>query len=740
MNFLLSVSLRPVDPAAKSAIKRFAGILERFCDEFCRNTPALWLSISNFATRCLEIVVTWAIFRRITLEFQQIAQKLGITYVEITFAPLFISSLNAPKHSNMRFKPMLPSSFHLRGLARCDSFITRVAVGVTLAITTQLAVAEDSEMPGAPRLLPSDTLAYIRLDNAERFRDDFSASSVGQMLDDPALKPMASDVYQMASELFEQVGTVLEVSLDEMLAIPQGQVAIAMMPGNLSEYQEELAAEEDEDESPEAIRRRLARKRRAQNSIAGVFLMESGDNVDTLMGLLEKLESQMTRGGYIKRTAKMGDTTINKLMPPRPGRPEIEHFERDGTVVFGVGYNTAAKVLEHWTDRSEEETLAERSDFVSIMSRCVGAESTRPQLTFFVDPYSIAERLVARAGGGATFVWPIVEQLGASKIRGLGGSQFSGGETFESIFHMHVLVDPPRDGLLGVLRPETGDTAPPKWVPADVASYTSVHWDFETTYDNLDKVVAQFAGDGPMKRFVEGPAEQDFGISIREDLLENLTGRYVGAGWIEPSARLNSQTSAQALEIKDSLKAKNLVAKFRERRPNDLTVETIGGTVVYFGRNSNGGNLPENFRRPEPGFMILGDWLIFSDSREMLTRVTRANLESLPRLLNVAEFELVTSELGGKLDGEKPFLVSFLRGAEYMKQVYDLAKSPNTRGMIRQAGQNNAFAGKIAAMLERNQMPEFEKFEKYFAPSGTFAYDEPSGMHFGSFTLRADEE
>ena len=103
------------------------------------------------------------------------------------------------------------------------------------------------------------------------------------------------------------------------------------------------------------------------------------------------------------------------------------------------------------------------------------------------------------------------------------------------------------------------------------------------------------------------------------------------------------------------------------------------------------------------------------------------------------EFELVTSELGGKLDGEKPFLLSFLRGSAYMKQVYDLAKSNDTRGMLRQASANAPFVGQIVDMLDRNQLPDFKEFEKYFAPSGTFAYDEPSGIHFGSFTLRADD-
>jgi len=597
--------------------------------------------------------------------------------------------------------------------------------------------AEDKEIPGAPRLLPSDTMAYVRVDSAEKFREDFSDSSVGQMMNDPALKPLAGEVYQMIDGLFEQVGTILEVSLDELLDIPQGQVAVAVMPGNLSDYQEELAAEEEEDESPEAIRRRLARKRNQQNSFAGVFMMEAGKNVDDLMSLMGKMDQRMTTRGYLQRSTEVEGTKVVKLLPPRAGRPEIEYFEKSGTVVMGIGHDTAAKVLENWSGKGDEDTLADRSEFVSIMSRCVGAESTRPQVTFYLDPYSIAERVFKR-NAAAGLIWPIVEQLGLPKLRGLGGSSFAGGEIFESIAHMHMLIDPPRDGVLGVLRPEVVDSAPPKWVPADVASYTSLKWDMETTYDNLDKVVAQFQGEAPMKRFVEDPAQQQFGISVREDLLENLTGRYVNCGWIEPTGKLNSQVTTHALELKDALKAKNLIAKFRERRPNALTVETIGGTVIYRGRVPRSDNLPDNFRTPEPAGMILGKWLIFSDSMQMLTRITRANLEAAPRLLNVPEYELVTSEIGGKLDGEKPFMLSFLRGAEYMKQIYDLAKSPGTKSMLRQT--NAPFASQILSMLERNQLPDFKEFEKYFAPSGTFAYDEPAGIHFGSFTLRADKE
>jgi hypothetical protein len=53
-------------------------------------------------------------------------------------------------------------------------------------------------------------------------------------------------------------------------------------------------------------------------------------------------------------------------------------------------------------------------------------------------------------------------------------------------------------------------------------------------------------------------------------------------------------------------------------------------------------------------------------------------------------------------------------------------------------GENNPVVQKIAAMLQRNELPPFEEFEKYFAPSGSFGYDEPSGIHIGSFTLKGE--
>lgn len=610
-----------------------------------------------------------------------------------------------------------------------------------LAMPEGSASAKEDEVvvPGAPRLLPEDTFAYIRFDDVDELREEFKDTSVSKMLADPAMRPLAGDVYRTVSELFEVVGSQMGVTLEELLAIPSGQVSAALVPGNLSREQIEMIEQDSKDESPEGIRRRLARKRRNQNSLAGWFMVDAGDNIDRLSQLVGVLESKLFESGYVQRKTKVSGTTLVRLLPPRPGRPEIEYFQRDNTIILGIGHATASKSLEQWDEKGEENTLAENADFAAVMSHCIGAEKTRPQVTFFVDPYHIIERLVKR-GGAAGFVWPIIEELGLGKIRGIGGSSFQGGDVFESIAHLHVLVDPPRDGFFGVLRPESGESMPPSWVPEGVSSYTSIHWDFEQTYENLGKVIEKFRGPEPLKSMVEDPVASALKISVRDELANTLSNRYVSCAWIQPPIKLNSQVQLHAFEVLDTDRAKEIFAKIRERFSKRMTVDSYGGKVIYGVESGRQRNLPKGFRVPEPGFVVLDDWVVFSDSRQFLERIIQASADNLPRLTNDLQFELILSELGGKLDGETPFLVSFMRGSEYMRQMYGLATSPDTKQFLKSVAERNPAAQMFSELLDRNELPDFEQFKKYFAPSGSFAYDEAGGMHVGSFTLRAEPE
>ena len=244
---------------------------------------------------------------------------------------------------------------------------------VFFALVSSWGLAEKpgKEVPGAPHLLPVDTLGYIRFDRFDDLREDWPSTSMGQMLADPAMRPFASDFYQTLSELFQEVGDDLGVTLDELLAIPEGQIAAAVVPGNLSPEQIEWIAkdEKEKDESTKAIRKRLARKRKSQNALAGWFMIDAGDKLDTLTGIIEKMEATVSEQGYVRRVLKIDNHDLVRWLPPRPGRSEIEYFIRDQTVVLGIGHGTAAQSLKRWDNPRIDQTLAKNADFAALMSR-----------------------------------------------------------------------------------------------------------------------------------------------------------------------------------------------------------------------------------------------------------------------------------------------------------------------------------------------------------------------------------
>lgn len=605
--------------------------------------------------------------------------------------------------------------------------------------------AEKPIAPGAPRLLPEKTLGYLRIENVTEFREELASSATGKMLADPKLKPIASEVYLAAGELFESVGQQVGVSLDELLAIPKGQLAVALFPLDdaaavMAPATPNQASDKPKDDSPEAIRKRLEAKQPSSGvSFGGLIVIETGDDNASLQKILSTLERKLSESGWVARRETIRGTSLVRIV--RTNNPDrvLEYFSRDGATVIGIGAGAGQAALERWNGESAEPTLAESTDFAAVMGRCIGAEDTRPQITFFVDPYRIVERIIKNSGGGAALVWPMVESLGIGKIRGIGGSVFQGGEMFDDISHMHVLLDPPRDGIFSVVRPSKGDTNPPSWVPDDVSSYMSLAWRVDKSFDGFERIFDRFSGDGSFAAQVIEPYQKATGLDLRESLVNTTQDRLVLITWLQRPVTFNSNTSLVGIHLKDSAQTSATIEKLRQTLWKSLETDSIGATKVYRGRQRDGNrNVPPTIRVPEPCGAIVGDWLMVSDSRQLLEHVIRAQSGSVPRLANQPEYDLVASELGAQLGAEEPFMFSFSRDSDALRQVYEMAKAPNVKDFVRSRGEQNPVAKRIAELIEKNELPPFDEFKKYFAPSGSFAYDEPTGIHFGRYTLKPE--
>ena len=286
------------------------------------------------------------------------------------------------------------------------------------------------ERPSAPKLLPKKTLAYVRIADSRELAESFMKTSVGRLSQDEKIKPLIMHLYGSVTQAFSQIQDEIGVSLGEILSIPQGEVCGALIG-------------------------------REQGPPAFVVLVEVGDKMPIVRRLLERAEQEVVRNGGSKRTEEVDGVTVSILEGDDEGGAVCE---RDGVVLVGSDPGLIKEVLKTWTGDEGAETLADNREFTAIMSRSVGTKDERPQVTWFVDPIELAKNLMREEAGGQMAVGDVA-RLGLDGIKAAGGSMIYATEEFDSIAHMHLLLDNPRTGVLEMLALESGDTSPEDWVP-----------------------------------------------------------------------------------------------------------------------------------------------------------------------------------------------------------------------------------------------------------------------------------
>lgn len=598
---------------------------------------------------------------------------------------------------------------------------------------------EAIQRPAAPYLMPQEVIAYARIADMNSLRDAAQNSQFWQMFQDPEVEPLVGDLYKLAAESFQQIAEEFGgVTLDELLSIPQGEIAVGVIP--LMPPEMDRDDPKYKGDSPEAIRARIEFRRQSASAVGVLLIVETGTNSALLTPILQRLGDELTKDGFAPTSEEVQGAELKMYRAPSVERPSVEYCQHEGVALLGIGEGLVRDALQRWLGETNEETFAQNDDFGAVMGPCIGAEETMPQLSFYADPVAATDRVFLNASGTQAFVKNILLDLGLKKLKGIGGSSFTGGDLFDDILHVHLLVQPPRDGLFAVLRPENGEVTPPNWVPADVASYNGMQWDVPNTYAGVGRIMDRFLGEDSLQKRAEQPLMNALEVDLQADVIDAVSGRFVFSRWYEPPARLNSQAQAIGIHVKDRAKAESLLKKLSERFPRFMSRQDIGTTVVYGTSarvDDEAGNAPPaTIRRPEPQVALLGDYLIYCDSRKFLERIVRAHGGALPRLKADPEFSLVATEIKGKLSGEEPFLLSFVRSDQMIRQFYELAGAPQTRELLRRGGEGNPTLKGLAEIMEKHDLPPFDVISKYFAPSGAFAYDAPAGLHYTSFTIR----
>jgi hypothetical protein len=558
-------------------------------------------------------------------------------------------------------------------------------------------------------LLPENTVLYLHLADTRELVTKFQETAIGRITQDPGMKPLVSKLYGSAIEAFKRAEDQIGASLDDLLSIPQGEMCLALI-------------------APEQERPVL------------VFLVDVGERVPIVEKLLERIGQGVEAEGSNKREETLGDTRIMVYDRADDESRQLVFAVRDEVVLVTTNLEVAKDMLTAWSGKAEDRrSLADNPDFAAVMRRCAGTEDQPPQIEFFVDPITAFSRL-SRGNTGAQTALALFPALGLNGIQGAGGSITFATEEFDALTHLHLLLDSPRKGVVELLALKSGDTTPETWVPSDAASYMTVNWDLPQTYSKFSSLYDSIRGEGALASSFERDVNDRFQIDFRKDLIDAAAGRVTLVNAMVRPARVNSRANLLGVKLKDAKAFEKTLETLIAKAGPQLSRETFAGVTYFRAPVSTApqAKTPQRplLRQPDPAVAIVDDYLLLSDSTDLLKQAIVAKGDASQSLADQLEFRLVASKIRRQPGGERPGLIAFDRPEEALRLWYDIATADTTRQRLSQGAENNQFFRTVNDALRDHPLPPFAVLARYLAPSGSLLTDDESGLHYVSFTLR----
>jgi len=590
----------------------------------------------------------------------------------------------------------------------CSRYRWLARLSAPLLATVIYTTSVLAERPAAPRLLPEQTVVFFSVADAPDMAERFMNTALGRMSRDEQMKPLVRSVYGSVSEALADLRERTGLSIEQILAVAQGELALAVVVG---------------DEGPPAV----------------VVLIDAGDQLSNARKLIERGTARLDESQATASEKTIAGTKLSIYDGVGPRRRKLIFFEKDSTIVFGSDFEVLKGLLSMWNG-GKGDTLAENPNFAAVMQRCRGAKGESPQLTWYVDPIGMM-RGIGRQNVGVRMGVAMLPALGLDGLSAVGGSAILDAGAFDSILQAHLLLESPRSGVLKMIALKSGPVKPEPWVPATAASYTTFHWEVETTYSTLATVYDSFRGDGALAKAMERRIMGPTGIDFEREIIKSLEGRVSMVSWVERPVTIRSQASLMGLKLSDTDAVKKALEKFVKKRGEWKRQTHAGKTYYQLEIPQLGDNLPQGPRdsrqgpRISPCFGILDDYLLLANRASLYRQalVTAAGAKSLAEEL---DFKLVASKIRRQTGSRKPAMISFNRPEEGMRMLYDLATSRRTQDRLKRRAEESRFFKSLDAALKEHPLPPFAVLRQYLAPGGAMVVDDETGIHYTAFSLR----
>jgi hypothetical protein len=592
------------------------------------------------------------------------------------------------------------------------------------------AIAAAPARAAAPpeRVLPDSTVLLFKINDAKAFREGFRGSHYGQLWHDPAMKDFRDDIGQKIEDLTKTLKEKVGVNLSELLELPQGPVSIAVLS-------------RDDPKVP----------------IAVAVLADAADNKDKMADVLNKATKQAEGAGAKSAQEAFNGLTIHVLREPPDDKPKekeqakgedkdpdisLAWTQADGVFYFGVGSpGSEVDVVKDLTAHREgrDNALASNDSFNKTQ---VKTEFGKAQLVWFLDVAKVIKLAIkASAKGNEGQIQQnevLLQTLGLDGLKSIGGSfNFSAGR-YDSLSKTFFLAPKPIQGLLKVFSFPPAHIRPEAWVPATVASYQSLSWDFNQVYDAVDQVVNQFQPGmlNLLQQQLVGPnggAPLDF----KKDFFGPLGKRVTLISDFKKPIKEDSQRMLLAVALQNAKAFQDTLSRLFEITQSSPKKREFQGTTIYDIELPNMPNPNAAGAQPFKGTISFAvakeNFFVTSDTAllEQVLRPGNANLEEN------AAFQSVAKEVPERVSG-----MTFVRPEESIRLIYDLIKSGQYEKAMQQALGANARGPRpqqlppIGKVIANEKLPDFSVIAKYLTLSGSYSLMEDDGFTMTGFTLK----
>jgi hypothetical protein len=633
---------------------------------------------------------------------------------------------------------------------------------VALAIFLLAATSSDAQEKKRPRavdLLPERTSLYIEIDNVRQTVADFQDSNFGRMLADEKIKPFVESLYGSAMEAYDEVKDQVGEEFSTLWNLPTGEVSFAIITPRR--------------ESP-----------------AYVLIMDLSEENGTAGALIQKLTDLGVENGATREAVvRHGIETFHV----RDGNEGEAHYVlHEGTLLAASREAEFDQILGRMLgvaapEDEKEGLLRDNRKFTTIMNKCRSISGKPNSITGFVDPITLAKGYT-QGDVAANVVFGVLRTLGLDGVNGVGGSIIFNEEDYESVFHGHILLGSPREGIFNMIALKPGLYDPEPFVPATATNYITSHWDFRTFYAELTKIVDLFSSEGTFKAQVDENVNKELGIDLEKDLIENLAGRVSLVTWNNSVKAFNAQSTILSVEVRDVAAGTELidkiVKKFNEEGPGadnrteDMLVKAEFDGVTYWKMRADFGQLQRERRQrneeqgsetpevqnlsdrggvriqvgrqeidedqdfptrfPQPCMAFIDNHFVITESVECLEHMISTSKGKNEQLAKDKKFRGIMQEMERLLDTRLPSMTMYSRPDEALRTFYDVALSEETQNAIAEQSEDNRFFKSLKKAFDENELPPFEDLAHYFPPQGGFVVNEDTGFHFLFFQRRAE--